>query len=215
MKPEQSLDRIVRLVHDDPHYHGGYYEGDRVRIFAYLLSNVYKQHQPSAELLERLGKEKQLDCKFAISLANAYANMQDYESAENYYSMIVNRCPMTSLNRMGYAKSLYVTRNFDRAIQQFKILIRDTTAVPLYSFLGHSYIFENQTDSGVKYLDIAVSLANDSTTMMESLVDVLASDGRFEPALYFQKRLLQTDPDSWLYKQRYNRLLELSGDTAQ
>ncbi|MBD3217004.1 MAG: hypothetical protein GF310_01920 [candidate division Zixibacteria bacterium] len=215
MKPEQSVDRIVHLAQDDPHYQADYYQGHRIRIFAHLISNVYKRHQEGVEFLEKLADEKEIDCMSAISIGNGYANMQDYESAEKYYSRVADRCPMTSLDRMGYAKSLYMTRNFNRAIQQFKILIRDTTAVPLYSFLGHSYIFENQTDSGVKYLDIAVSISEDSTAMMESLVDVLASDGRFEPALYFQKRLLQIDPDSRLYQQRYNRLLELSGDTAQ
>jgi len=209
MQSAKSLDRITRLAHVDPHYQTGYYEGRRIRIFAHLLSYVYKRHQASVEFMEKMADAGQLDCLSGVSIANGYINMEEYETARVYYDMFADHCWLSNLDRIGYSKSLYMTRNFDEAIEQLRILMQDTTAVPVYTYLGHSYLYQNQTDSGLKYLDKAVGMSEDSIKLMESLVDVLASDKRYEPALYFQGRLLQINPNSETYQRRYARLLAL------
>ncbi|NIP43834.1 MAG: hypothetical protein GWO41_17430, partial [candidate division Zixibacteria bacterium] len=81
MQSAKSLDRITRLAHADPHYQIDYYEGRRIRIFAHLLSYVYKRHQASVEFMEKMADAGQLDCLSGVSIANGYINMEEYETA--------------------------------------------------------------------------------------------------------------------------------------
>jgi len=191
--PGAAVDRVVEVALDDKHYKSDYYDGRKLLPFSTILSNLYGKHEAALKFLER---REDLESGDILAKANYYFNQDQFEKACEYYEQVYGQFYLKPLYRYSYGKSLMMTRRPDSAIGLFMDALRDTSFPELYFDLGTSHLLTMHPDSTIKYYELGIRNNPDSIQVMKKYTEVLRAAGLISGAIFYQKRILMSNPGS-------------------
>jgi len=186
---EAALSRAVRILDLDPHYQCNYYGGRRAIPFGTILSNIYGRHDLGAEFTER-ALTSITTGQGHLTLANQYYNAQDWEKACHYYGMVPQDIRMSTKNHFTYAQSLFFMKEYNTAIEQLEIALKDTIETSIYLLLGGCFLEQGKIDSALEYYDLGLSSSPDSVGHLTNIAQILYDKKVNQAALSYCRRIL-------------------------
>jgi tetratricopeptide (TPR) repeat protein len=190
---ETALVRAVRILDQDPHYQGNYYDGRRAIPFGTILSNIYNRHDLGVEFTERALASISSGQGY-LALANQYYNAQEWEKACRYYGMVPQDVPMSTKNHFTYAQSLFFLKRYDLALKQLGVALKDTVEISICFLMAGCFLEQHKIDSALKYYDLGLSGSSDSAQHLTKIASILYERKIYQAALPYCRRILAIDP---------------------
>jgi len=192
---DMAVTRVVNTLLDDPHYQIDYHQGKRNTPFATILSNAYNRHKDGTLFMQKKTDTNRADYSDYLTLANQYYNDQDFENAQHYYSLIPNDLLSELKFRLSYGESLFKTSRYSKAVEQLKIIQKDSSFSKLHYLLGCSYLGQGFPDSAVKYYDLAYVVETDTLTFLKNTAHNFIFFKYYTYAIEYYKTLYKLYPD--------------------
>lgn len=191
-----AVDRIIRVLRDDPHYSDAYYGGERILPFTTIISNVYERHKEGSEFLERRAQSSSSKSGDLVQLAYQYYNQKNYEKALDYLSELpAEYLDIDRRAKYCYATSLFHMNDFKKSSTVLSELAQDTSFSGLYFLLSGSMMYQGNDDSAYSAAIKGLRYAEDTVKYVSQVFDNVYFSANYDLALRFQKIAFAIKPE--------------------
>ncbi len=191
----KSVDRIVHILYDDPHYQKDYHDGKRIPPFSAILSNVYGLHEDGAAFMERRAHAENVLHHDVINMAGQYYNKGDYKMALEYFEKVPVELIVNPQYLFHYGRTLMMNGKYERAISLFQKVLEDTAVTDVYRAMGEAYLNMNEPQKAYESLLTGAPLTKDSLSYLADGANLLARMGHQQGAIEFYRRISNASPD--------------------
>ena len=191
-----SVDRVVRILNDDPHYQEDYYQGFRNSSFAYILATEYERYKEALYFSTKRDKKSIVTLNEVLLIANICCKAEQYKAANVQYKRVYGQLEMNSGSRFLYGQSLFMEDRFEDALELFRTVLKETSFHQLYYFMGMAHLNLMHVDSGVHYFDLGLVDCPDTAQALVNYYKFCESIDQPGVAVYYQSELLKLRPGS-------------------
>jgi tetratricopeptide (TPR) repeat protein len=181
-KAEETLKAVLKLNADSS-------EANTQLALLYLDVGDYRS---AIDLLKRVTEEDD-DPELLRSLAGAYEQTRDYQSAAAAYARALQRDPDNPALRRGLAESLLFSRQYDQALEQFQSIAEDDPRDPEpHVRISQIYRQQQKYAEARKSLARASELAPDNLEIRYNQVLLEEAEGNSDEAIRLTREMLNS-----------------------
>ena len=194
-------------------------EADKNFAEAYYLTGMIFRTQNNSEMyLEYFNKAIQADPKYAPAYYQLYHHyyFRNVNTAKEYLEKYIALSDHTIENDYDYTDILYLTKNYDKAIELAKKLIeadQEKTPARIYKLIAYSYQETGNDQLAFDYIDKYFAAAPDSILIAKDFIlvaDLHAKKQNIDSAIFFYKAATALETDSTSLIRYYKTLADLS-----
>jgi tetratricopeptide (TPR) repeat protein len=194
-----AVDRIIRVLLEDPHYTEEYYEGERILPFSAIISNIYDDDKAGAEFLQRRAQSESGNYADMVQLAYQYHNQRDFENALKCFQKVPMQDITDTKARYCYGTTLYHLKKYRESSEVFSALAPDTNTAGLYFFLSDCLLKLSEPDSSYKVALEGFRFASDTVQYTNSISAIFYKAGYYQRTIELVNRALKQRPNEQSY----------------
>jgi len=186
---------------------------------AYYLTGMIFRSQNNAEMyLEYFNKAILADPKYAPAYYQLYYHyyFRNVNTAKDYLEKYIDLSEHRIENDYDYTDILYLTKNYEQAIDLAKKLIetdQEKTPARIYKLIAYSYNEKKEHDRAFEYMHRYFEMAPDSMLIAKDFIlaaDLYLEKQNIDTAIFFYKAATELERDSSSIISYYKTLADLT-----
>ncbi len=167
----------------------------------YSLGKLYLYEKKYNDAAKEFAKAIELDPEFAPAypeLGELFFKIKRYKDAKAYYDKYVKLRPNDLRAKVRYGKFLYLSGEYEKAVEEIGKVLQDTTSPVLQRLLGYSLYESKKYGEAKKAMNKYFTQVSEDKRIAKDYAyyaRILAALGENEEAVKYYKKAIEKDPN--------------------